>query len=157
MKIETKDIALQGVLASLYIAITFILQGVSYGPIQFRVSEFLIILVLVNKKNRVGIIIGTLIANFFSSNGMIDVVVGTMASVIAIEMMIRVSNKGLQYLIPSIVNGLIIGLMLYYVLDLPFWVMAAEVFVSEVFVTFVPWVLIGNKVLDNERIQEIFS
>lgn len=157
MKIKTRDVALQGVLASLYVAITFILQGVAYGPIQFRVSEFLLILVLVNKKNRAGLVVGTLIANFFSSNGVIDVVIGTLATVIAIELMIRVNNKWLKYIVPSIVNGLIIGLMLYYVLDLPLAVMAAEVFVSEVFVTFVPWVLIGDQVLGNERIQEIFA
>jgi uncharacterized membrane protein len=157
MDTKTKDLALQGVLASLYIAITFILQGVSYGPIQFRVSEFLIILVLVNKKNRVGITVGTLIANFFSSNGMIDVMVGTLASILAMELMIRVGNKGLKYLMPALVNGVLIGLMLYYVLDLPFWIMAVEVFVSEVVVTFIPWLLIGDKVLGNQRLQEIFA
>ena len=58
---------------------------------------------------------------------------------------------------PALVNGVLIGLMLYYVLDLPFWIMAVEVFVSEVVVTFIPWLLIGDKVLGNQRIQEIFA
>ena len=157
MSNKTKDLALQALIAAVYVAITFALQAVSYGPVQFRVSEFMLILVLLSRKNNIGIIVGTFIANFFSPSGIIDVVVGTLATVIAVELMSVVKNRWIQFSIPAIVNGIVIGLMLYYVSDIPFIVAGPEVFVFEAVVTFIPWVLVGKVVLDNPKIKEIFS
>ena len=80
-----------------------------------------------------------------------------MATVIAVELMSIVKNRWIQFSIPAIVNGIVIGLMLYYVSDIPFIVAVPEILISEVVVTFIPWVLMGKVVLDNPKIKEIFS
>jgi uncharacterized membrane protein len=53
-------------IAALYVVLTFVLAPVSYGLLQFRVSEMLKVFVLLNPLYALGIGLGTLIANLFS-------------------------------------------------------------------------------------------
>ncbi|NMB18842.1 MAG: QueT transporter family protein, partial [Erysipelothrix sp.] len=117
MNKTTKELVLQSIIAAVYVAITFVFQSMSFMPQQFRVSEFMLILVLIHPKNALGIILGTLLANVFSSVGAVDIVVGTFATYLSLKLMVRVQLKWLKYLMPSIINGIIIGIMLYAVLD----------------------------------------
>ena len=157
MNKTTKELVLQSIIAAVYVAITFVFQSMSFMPQQFRVSEFMLILVLIHPKNALGIILGTLLANVFSSVGAVDIVVGTFATYLSLKLMVRVQLKWLKYLMPSIINGIIIGIMLYAVLDFPLIYSAVSVFVSEAVVTFIPWFIIGDKIIKNRRIIEIFG
>lgn len=157
MKNKTNELVLQGLIAASYVAITFVFQSVSFMPQQFRISEILIILVLVHPKNTIGIVIGTLIANIFSSVGPVDIVVGTFATYVSLWLMVRVKIKWLKYLSPAIANGVIVGIMLAIVLDMNVFIAMGSVFVSEVVVTFVPWLLIGDRILKNKGIREMFG
>lgn len=144
-------------IAALYMAVTFAFQGVSFGSEQFRASEMLLIVVLINPKNMVGIILGTLLSNGFSPVGIVDVVVGTFATYLALILMNKVKIKWLSYMMPSIVNGIIIGLMLNIMFDLPLLITMGTVFASEMIVTFVPWILIGDRIIKNDKIIEILG
>lgn len=157
MNKTTKELVLQSIIAAVYVAITFVFQSMSFMPQQFRVSEFMLILVLIHPKNALGIVLGTLLANVFSSVGAVDIVVGTFATYLSLKLMVRVQIKWLKYLMPSIINGIIIGIMLYIVLDFPLIYSAVSVFVSEAVVTFIPWSIIGDKIIKNKRIIEIFG
>lgn len=157
MKNKTNELVLQGLIAASYVAITFVFQSMSFMPQQFRISEILIILVLVHPKNTIGIVIGTLIANIFSSVGPVDIVVGTFATYVSLWLMVRVKIKWLKYLSPAIANGVIVGIMLAIVLDMNVFIAMGSVFVSEVVVTFVPWLLIGDRILKNKGIREMFG
>ena len=157
MNTTTKELVLQAFIAGLYVALTFAFQSVSFMAEQFRISEFLLILVLVHPKNALGILVGTALANTLSAAGPIDIVVGTFATYVAIQMMIRIKIKEVSYLSPAIANGVIIGIILTVLFELPILYTMGSVFVSEVIVTFVPWVLVGNLILKNETIREIFG
>jgi len=157
MNKTTKELVLQSIIAGVYVAITFVFQSMSFMPQQFRASEFMLILVIIHPKNALGIVLGTLLANVFSSVGAVDIVVGTFATYVSLKLMVRVQLKWLKYLMPSIINGIIIGIMLYVVLDFPLIYSAVSVFVSEAVVTFVPWFIIGDRIIYNERIIDIFG
>lgn len=157
MKLNTKELVLQAMIAALYMAVTFAFQGVAFGSEQFRASEMLLIVVLINPKNMVGIILGTLLSNGFSPVGIVDVVVGTFATYLALVLMDKVKIKWLSYMMPSIVNGIIIGLMLNVMFDLPLLLTMGSVFASEMIVTFVPWILIGDRIIKNDKIIEILG
>lgn len=157
MKNKTNELVLQALIAAAYVALTFVFQSLSFMPSQFRISEFLIIVVLIHSKNTLGIVLGTLIANLLSPIGPLDIVLGTFATYCAIWMMVRLKSKGLKYLAPAIANGVIIGLMLAFVLDMNLWVAMSSVFASEVVVTFVPWILVGDRILKNDGIREILG
>lgn len=99
-------------LAALYVALTLSFSAFSYGPIQFRISEVLVLLPLWNKRWAPGVVIGTIIANFFSPLGLIDVVFGSGATIVALGFMVfiaAVAGRGVALLAPILINALIIA------------------------------------------------
>ncbi len=72
----TQELTKMALVAALYVAVTFVLQPVGYGNIQFRVAEMFNFLALYNKRYVWAVTIGCAIANLASPNGILDVVVG---------------------------------------------------------------------------------
>ena len=66
-KLNTRQIALNGIVAGLYAAITILTASFAYGNIQFRISEALMMLLLFEPHLTIGLTIGCLIANLFST------------------------------------------------------------------------------------------
>ena len=62
----TRNVVKIATIAALYAVFTIFLVPISYGPIQFRVSEFFKIFVLYNPWLSIGIGIGTFFANLAS-------------------------------------------------------------------------------------------
>ncbi|WP_424684779.1 QueT transporter family protein [Enterococcus sp.] len=73
----TREVTKMALVAALYVAVTFVLQPVGYGNIQFRVAEMFNFLALANKRYVWAVTIGCGIANLASPNGLLDVVVGS--------------------------------------------------------------------------------
>ena len=85
MKIRT--LAVNGVLAALYIAVTMLIQPFGFTNVQFRISEMFNHLVVFNKKYFIGIVIGVFFSNlFFSSLGVYDLIFGVWPSVLAFSL-----------------------------------------------------------------------
>lgn len=110
MKVTIKEISANAIVAALYVALTLASYPLSYGPIQFRISEMLILLCFFNKKYTVGLTLGCLIANLFSSVGLIDVVIGTTATLISCLIMCFLKHLALSAIVPIIANGLLVVL-----------------------------------------------
>lgn len=79
-----KSIAMTAIIAAVYAVITIITSGISFGVIQFRLSEALILLAFIDKKYAPGLVLGCFIANLFSPFGIIDWVFGTGCTVAAL-------------------------------------------------------------------------
>ncbi len=119
------------VVAALYAVITYVFAFMSYGPVQFRVSELLTLLAFKDRKFIPGLVLGCLLANLLSTVGWIDIFLGTLATFIAVYLISKSKSLFVATLWPSIINGVIIGGMLYFVADLPFiasslWVALGE-------------------------------
>jgi len=83
MKVRT--IAINGVLAALYIAVSMLIQPFGFTNIQFRVSEMFNQLVVFNKKYVYGIVLGVFLTNlFFSPMAAYDLIFGVGQSIIAL-------------------------------------------------------------------------
>lgn len=121
------------VIAALYVVLTLISYPFSYGMIQFRISEALMLLCCYNKKYNWSMIIGCLISNLFSFN-LIDCIFGVLATTIACLLMNIVKNKFIASFFPAIFNGIIVGLELYFILKLPLLLSMASVAIGEVVV-----------------------
>ena len=111
-----KEISLLGVLTALYVALCIASWPLAYGPFQFRIAEVLIVLPFYNKKYSIAIILGTFIANLIGPFGIIDAVVGSAASALVCLIIIIAKNKLIIAPAAAVINGLIIGMMIY-VLD----------------------------------------
>ena len=112
----TRYIAEAAIIAALYAALTYFLAPISFGSIQFRVSEALTILPVLTPAAIPGLTIGCLIANFSSPFGMVDVILGTFATLLAAICSRAARNiqfKNLPLLsafFPVIFNAVIVGL-----------------------------------------------
>lgn len=125
-------LARTAVVAALYAALTFALAPVSFGPIQFRVSEILVLLILVERRYLFGLTLGAVIANYFSPLGLIDMVVGGGATFLSLLLMIYFGrNLWVAAFWPCIVNGLVIGALLAYLYQLPFLLTSLQVFLGQ--------------------------
>jgi len=72
---ETKTIAKCGVVAAMYVVVTIALAPISYGPIQFRVSELIKPLALFDPEMALAFALGTGISNIMSPFGPWDYIV----------------------------------------------------------------------------------
>jgi len=137
-KLALKDLIFQALIGASYVVITIIFYGYSYGEVQFRISESLLILIFFSKKNAVGLIIGTFIANFIGDIGIIDAIFGTLATSISIYLMLLLKKmEPLALLIPVIINGLYVGVLLQVLYDLPFWLTVVQVSLGEAVVLYI--------------------
>ena len=122
--INVRKITFAGIVAALYAAMTLLLSFSAYTPIQFRVAEVLCILPFFFPHSVWGLFIGCIIANIFSPY-QLDVFVGPIASLLAAlcTMWIgksggsrRVSVKALACLPPVLINAVLIGAMIAYIM-----------------------------------------
>jgi uncharacterized membrane protein len=111
-KLTLRALVYQALLAAIYAALTIMLQPISYGPVQFRVSEALTVLPFVSPICTVGLTVGCLIANLVSSYGVWDVVFGSLATLLAGLLTAKAGKIWLAPMPPVVVNGLVVGAML---------------------------------------------
>lgn len=134
-----KRLVKTAIIAALYAVITLVLAPISYGPIQFRVSEIMVLLAFFDPFYIVGLTLGCFIANILGPNGLADIIFGTLAtfiSVYAVSITERfVKNKKTSLIIaslwPTIFNGVIIGWMLNYIYQFPLVLSIGEVAIGE--------------------------
>lgn len=118
---EVKNLARLAVVAALYAALTLALPGISFGLVQFRLSELLVLLCFYRRDYSVALIVGCFIANCFSPMALMDMVFGTLATAIAVIPMYSVKNIWLASLLPVISNAVIIAIELFIAFDQPIW------------------------------------
>lgn len=156
---KTKDLVLQAFIAALYVALSYMLAPFTYGPIQVRVAEALLILVLISPKHSIGIIIGCFITNLGSPLGLIDIIFGTLATTLTCVAMAYTKNKYVALLWPSVINGIIVGIILTYAVygELTLIMNIASVFIGEFVATFIPGFIMMKPVVNNPKIKEYFG
>lgn len=115
-------LAFAAVVGALYAILTMVLAPISYGPLQFRISEALCVLSYFTPAAAWGLFIGCAIANTLSAAGLPDVIFGSFATLIACLGMSAVGkhmkdglkSRLLACFLPVIVNAVIVGAMLTY-------------------------------------------
>ena len=113
-KFDTRQITLAAAVAALYALLTYFgsIFGLTYGPVQFRFAEALCVLPFLFPTAAPGLFVGCLIANLLSPYGLVDVVCGSAATLIAALITARVRHRWLAPLPAVLSNGVIIGAML---------------------------------------------
>ena len=115
-KFTVQKLATAGVVGAAYAALALFgsIFGVTYGPIQCRFSEALCVLPFLLPETAWGLGVGCLIANLLSPYGVLDIVVGSAATLLAALLTARCQKKWLAPLPPVIANTVLIGLVLAY-------------------------------------------
>lgn len=143
-KKKTVFIVQSAVIAAIYAALTYAaaLAGLAYGSIQFRFSEALTILASLTPAAIPGLTIGCFLGNITSPYGMVDIICGTLATLIAAVCSYytrKITVKGMPLisaLFPVITNAIIVGLEITFFMPegfkfSAFLIAAAEVGAGE--------------------------
>ena len=137
---KIKFITRQALIASLYVVIT-IINPLSYGNIQFRVAEILVLLCFYKHDYIYGLTLGCFISNLFSPTMLYDITFGTLATLLSLLLIIKSKHIYIAWIWPVLVNALLVGLELYIALKLPFWLNVLEVGIGEFAVMIVGLIL----------------
>lgn len=129
--ISIKDVVVLSMVAAIYVILTVGLSPLSYGDVQFRISEALMLLIVYRRRYAISLILGCFVSNLFSPVGFVDILFGTLATVVASIPMLFIKKLELSSLFPSIANGIIVGLELAIVYDLPIAFTMFTVFFGE--------------------------
>lgn len=117
--------------ASIYFVLTVMIAPISYGEIQMRLSEILLFLCFYNKDYCISLTIGCALSNLFSPFALIDVPLGSLATLIAVILIYITPNIFVGAVFPVVTNGLLVGASLTLVYSLPFWLAAGSVALGE--------------------------
>ncbi|HHT50937.1 MAG TPA: QueT transporter family protein [Eubacteriaceae bacterium] len=120
------------VIATVYIVLTLLLAPISYGAIQVRIAEALTILPYFTPAAIPGLFIGCIIANLNSPLGLIDIIFGSVATLIAALITYRIKDKRLVPLPSIISNAIIIPFVLKQVLGIPYFINMAWVGIGQI-------------------------
>lgn len=137
-----RKIAENAVVAAIYFVLTIATAPFAYGQIQFRVAEMLVLLCFWRPDFVFGVTLGCLIANFNSSLGLWDVLIGSAATLISSLLVAYASPRlwvGIFY--PVIANAFVVGWELNWLLELDFWPSVGFVAVGEATVIVLSYVL----------------
>ena len=115
---RTRRLAVSAVIAALYAALTIALAPISYGPLQFRVSEALTVMPFLIPSTVWGLFIGCILANLYTGS-VLDIVFGSLATLLAALLTAWFGKKGntvrnrlLGCLMPVLFNAVIVGAVL---------------------------------------------
>ena len=154
-----KLLSINAAIAAIYFALTVLLEPFSYGQIQFRLSEILMVLVFINFKVSPGIVLGCFTANLFSPFGIWDIVFGTLATVLCLGLMFLLKkNIFMALLVPTIVGSAVVAVMLMIILGLPFLATFVYVAIGEGAVLYfigVPFYYVVQKNEIGETLKEL--
>ena len=95
-------------IAAIYVVLTILFAPISFGPVQFRIAEALCILPFFTPAAVPGLFVGCIIANLFSPF-VLDVVFGSMATLLACLWTSRMTSRWLAPLPPVLCNAVIVG------------------------------------------------
>lgn len=113
-KFTTRELTLAAFVAALYAVLSYFgnIFGLTFGPVQCRFSEALCVLPFFFPCTVPGLFVGCLITNLMSTVGPLDMIFGSMATLLAALWTARMPNRYLAPLPPVLCNGIIIGAMI---------------------------------------------
>ncbi len=149
-----KDIIVEAVIASIYIVLTLGLSFMSYGAIQIRISEILVLLCFFDKKHLRGVLLGCFVANLLGPLGIVDAVVGTFSTLLAGLLISKCKRLFTASLMPTL-TSILVGLEISYLYHTPLFLAIGQVMVGEAISVSIIGVLIINLLIPTEMFKKI--
>lgn len=148
---NTNRLVKAGIIAALYVVLTYSLPSLAYGPLQFRFSEILTLLAYIDPFYILPLTLGCAIANIGSPFGIIDVIFGTLASFLALYCMSKTKNIYLASIWPAVFS-FIIGLEIFFLSEVPvsFFLVTGQIMLSQLIVVSVIGVPIFKLIEKND-------
>ena len=127
---NTKFLTKASLIAAIYIVLILIQMipmpfvNLTFGPIQLRIAEGLVLLPLVEAAAIPGVFVGCLLANLllapYSGFGLLDIFGGSLITLIAAYLTSKMKNKVSGMIPPVVLNGLIVSIWVSYFTKIPY-------------------------------------
>lgn len=167
-------IAVAAVIGAVYAVLTIVLAPISFGPLQFRISEVLCILPFFFSGAAPGLFIGCVIANLIGSGEVFDIIFGSLATLLAAVCTAAIGSKAWKREViswgrciaacamPVLFNAPIIGAVLSGINSpTEFWegfvLFGGMVGLGELAVLFVLGLPLMRYMLKNDKIMVFFA
>ena len=110
-KLTLRHITTAAAVGAVYAAMSMLgsVFGVTFGPVQCRFAEALCVLPFFFPETVWGLFVGCLITNLLSPYGLVDIVVGSLATLLGAFLTSRCGKKWLAPLPPVAVNAVLVG------------------------------------------------
>lgn len=127
---NTRYITKASLIAAIYIvlilvqALPFPVANLTFGPIQLRIAEGLVLLPMVEAAAVPGLFVGVLISNFIlapaSGFGLIDIIGGSLVTLVAAMLTSKAKSKTIAMIPPVLLNAFIVSIWVSYFTKIPY-------------------------------------
>ena len=124
-------------IAAIYVILNIIFAPISYGPIQVRIAEALVILPFIDPSAIMGLFLGCVLANIYGGLGIVDVIGGSLCTLIAAYLTFKLKNPKLAPLPPVLINAFGVSIYLHLLFDLPYWITVLYIGIGEVIACYI--------------------
>lgn len=148
------------IIAAMYVALTILFAPISFGAIQVRIAEVLTILPLFTPAAIPGLFIGCIIANAIGGGIILDVVFGSISTLIGAALGYLLRFNRWLVPIPAIVSNTIIVpfvLKYGYGIDIPIWLMMIYIAIGEIIGCYVLGELFASVLLRRKDLKNVFK
>ena len=147
-------IAQAALIAAVYTALVLLFEPISFNYIQFRIAEALTILPLFTSAAVPGLFLGCILGNLFGGAVILDVIGGSLATLIGAFLGYRLRNNRWLVPVPTVIaNALIVPFVLRYGygLELPILLMVLYVFLGEMTGSYLLGEILGSVLLKQRK------
>lgn len=124
-------------IGAIYVILNIIFAPISYGPIQVRIAESLTVLPFIDPSAIIGLFIGCILANVYGGLGMVDIIGGSLCTLIAAYLTSKVKNPKLAPLPPVLINAFGVSIYLHLLFDLPYWITVLYIGIGQVIACYI--------------------
>ena len=128
--VDTKFLVATAMVAAVYMVLTLLIAPLSFGLVQVRFSEMLMLLAFLDKKYAPGLVLGCFLANCFSPFGMMDIVFGTGCTAAAMFFVTKFAKSLIGASLWVVFCNAFIGIELY-LFGSPLWLSIGMVALGE--------------------------
>ena len=124
-------------IAAIYVVLNIVFAPISYGPIQVRIAEALVVLPFIDPSAIIGLFLGCILANVYGGLGMVDIIGGSLCTLVAAYLTYKVKNPKLAPLPPVLINAFGVSIYLHLLFDLPYWMTVLYIGIGEVIACYI--------------------
>ncbi|MEA2021943.1 MAG: QueT transporter family protein [Candidatus Caldatribacteriota bacterium] len=124
-------------IAAIYVILNIIFAPISYGPVQVRIAEALVVLPFIEPSAIIGLSVGCVLANIYGGLGMVDVIGGSLCTLIAAYLTYKVKTPKLAPLPPVLINAFGVSLYLHLLFEIPYWLTVIYIGIGEIIACYV--------------------
>lgn len=138
---NVKYLTKASLISAIYIVLVLVqvlplpLATLTFGPIQLRLAEGLVLLPLVESAAIPGVFVGCLLSNLllasYSGFGLIDIIGGSLVTLVAAILTSKMKSKITGIIPPVLLNGLIVSIWVSYFTRVPYIYTAIGITIGE--------------------------